>query len=242
MNTHKIAILSLLTGLLIGQACSPIYYSPNTQNVPLLSGKGDHSVAVSGNGTRIELQAAYAAGEHFGLGLDAGFVRQKDDVEGDGGKGKFGEVQAGYFQNFSEHFIFETYALVGFGDVENHFPSSVIANPATNGQIESSLLRVGLQPAIGYRSRFFEAALSARLANLNFSNTRGSLVFEQTDQAGYLENNKSMWLIEPALTLRGGTDMLKLQIQASLSTNLTNKDFRQDDGQLTIGLVYRPRR
>ncbi len=242
MKTHQLCIVVLFTTTLFSQACSPIYYSPNTQNVPLLSGKGDHSVAVSGNDTRIEIQGAYAAGEHFGLGLDAGFVRQKDDEEGDGGKGKFGEVQAGYFQNFSEHFIFETYVLLGFGTVENHFPSTITANPTTNGKIESNLLRVGLQPAIGYRSRFFEAALSARLVNLNFSNARGSLIFEQIAQTTYLENNKSLWLIEPALTLRGGTDMLKLQIQANLSANLTNKDFQQDNGQLTIGLVYRPRR
>ncbi len=203
MVMRKFILILLLAGLLFSQACNPIYYSPNTQNVPLLSGRGDHSVGVSGNDTHIEIQAAYAANDHFGLGLDAGFVKQKDDDEGDGGKGKFGEVQAGYFTNFSEHFVFETYALLGFGSVENHFPSTLAFNPNTDGRIESNLLRVGLQPAIGYRSRFFEAAVSARLANLNFSNARGSLIFDQLDQAGYLENNKSMWLIEPALTLRG---------------------------------------
>ncbi len=90
--------------------------------------------------------------------------------------------------------------------------------------------------------RYVVSAVSSRLANLNYGDADGSLVFEQLRQADYLENNKSLWLLEPALTLRGGTDFLKLQIQVSHSFNLTNSDFRQDDGQLTVGLVYRPKR
>ncbi|MEO6758193.1 MAG: hypothetical protein ABIO24_01985, partial [Saprospiraceae bacterium] len=112
----------------------------------------------------------------------------------------------------------------------------------TDGQIDSKLLRIGIQPAIGYRSRFFEAAVSSRLVSLNYSGTSGSLVFDGLRQADYLENNKSLWLAEPALTLRAGTDFLKFQVQFSHSFNLSNADFRQDEDQLTIGLIYRPKR
>ena len=79
MTTNKLFGGLLLAGLFISHACNPIYYSPNTQNVPLLAGKGDYSVAVSGNGNRGEVSAAYAVGEHFGLGVDGGFVKQKDN-------------------------------------------------------------------------------------------------------------------------------------------------------------------
>jgi len=242
MSTSPRFSFALAVGLVLSQGCTPIYYSPNTQNVPLLRGKGDHSVSVTGNDTRGELQAAYAVGNRLALGVTGGRFRQKDNASGDGGSGTFGEVAVGYFQNISEHVVFETYGLVGVGSVENHFPSSVAANPGTDGKIASDLMRFGVQPALGYRGRLFEAAISTRVASLNYSNASGGLVFDRQAQVGYLASNNRLWLVEPALTLRGGARFLKLQLQIGRSVNLTNADFRQDKSHATLGIVYRPRR
>ena len=233
---------ALLVGVVVTQGCNPIYYSPSTQLVPLLSGKGDHSVAVAANNTRGELQAAYAVGDQFALGVNGGRFRQKDNTSGDGGSGTFGEVAVGYFQNISTHVVFETYGLYGMGSVENHFKSSVAANPGTDGKISSDLTRFGVQPALGYRGRLFEAAISTRIASLNYSNPHGTLVFDRQNQVSYLNSNNQMWLVEPALTLRAGAQFLKLQLQVGRSVNLTNSDFRQDKSHATLGIVYRPSR
>ena len=233
---------ALLLGVVVTQACNPIYYSPNTQLVPLLSGKGDHSIAIAGNNTRGELQAAYAVGNQFALGVTGGRFRQKDNSSGDGGSGTFGEVAVGYFQNITDHVVFEAYGLYGMGNVENHFKSSVAANPGTDGKIAADLTRFGVQPALGYRGKLFEAAISARVASLSYSNPQGTLVFDRLNQANYLKSNDQMWLAEPALTLRAGAQFLKLQLQIGRSVNLTNSDFRQDKSHATIGIVYRPSR
>ena len=242
MTTHVLPRFALVLGAMLSSACTPIYYSPNTQNVPLLRGKGDHIVSITGNDTRGELQAAYAIAKQVALGVTGGRYRQADNASRDGGSGSFGELAIGFFHNVSEHVVFETYGLVGAGSVENHFASSVAANPGTDGKIAIDLTRVGVQPALGYRGRRFEAAVSTRIASLNYSNPQGSLVFDRTAQVGYVNSNKQLWLVEPALTIRGGASFLRVQLQVGRSVNLTNSDFRQDKSHATVGIVYRPRR
>ncbi len=242
MKTFAHFRFPFVVGVVLIQGCNPIYYSPNTQNVPLLRGKKDHSIAIAGNNTRGELQAAYAVSDRVALGVNGGRFSQKDNSNGDGGSGSFGEVAVGYFQNVSERVVFETYGLFGMGNVENHFKSSVAANPGTDGKIASDLVRFGVQPSLGYRHPVFEAAISTRVANLNYSNAKGSLVFDRVAQVTYLNNNNQLWLVEPALTVRAGARFLKVQIQIGRSVNLTNGDFRQDKSHATIGIVYRPSR
>jgi len=99
-------------------------------------------------------------------------------------------------------------------------------------------MRFGIQPSFGYKSRYFSAAVSSRFVNLNYSNIKGDLIFAEENQVDYLNANKSNFLIEPALTLRGGLDKIKLQVQIGSSINLSNDDFRQDNNYVTIGLNF----
>lgn len=219
-------------------ACNPIYYSPNTHNVPMLKAKGDVRIALHGNGDRLEASTAFAVDNNVGLTLDGGVFFPADDEQGDGGKGQFIQVGAGYFKPITDHVVFETYGLFGYGKVENHFPSTLDSFSQTTGVLNTNLARYGIQPSIGYTSRFFDIAFSTRLCGLSYFNTGGSLIFNNTDQVRYIEEQKAQFLIEPALTIRGGFDYLKLQLQLGSSINLTNKDFSQDNGHLTVGLLY----
>ena len=102
--------------------CSPKYYAPNTHNVPLLDQKGEGVTSfVIGEG-RAELQGAYAVSGSVALMLNAASLNPKDDEEGDGGKGGLLEIGVGYYHTLSKNVVFETYGLLGRGDVENHFP------------------------------------------------------------------------------------------------------------------------
>lgn len=219
--------------------CSPLFYTPNTQNVPLISEKGDNKLSVAGNGNQVELQGAYGITDAFAVQANGGwFVPRKED-NGNGGSGNFFELGAGYYTPVMDHFIFETYGLIGFGSMKNNFPSTQESNPESRGDISANAFRIGIQPNFGYKSKHFEVALSSRIVNLMYNNIKGDLIFGGENQIEYLEENKSNFLIEPAITLRGGLENIKLQLQYGYSFNLSNKDFRQDNSLFTLGISYK---
>lgn len=219
--------------------CSPKYYSPNTQNVPLLSQKGELNLTAAGNSNQVEFQGAYAITNSFAVQANGGLFNPKDQDNGDGGSGKFIEIGAGYYNPISEKIIFELYGLAGSGSVENDLRSRATSNPTTTGKISADIFRFGIQPNIGFKSKYFTAALSSRIVNLRYSNIDGSLIYDGADQENYLRDNNSNFLIEPALTIRGGVDLIKVQFQIGHSFNLSNSTFRQDNTYATIGLNFR---
>ena len=86
---------------------------------------------------------------------------------------------------------------------ENHLPSTSVDYPNTKGNISANMFRIGIQPNFGYKSKYFTAALSARIANLSYSKIEGDLIFDKVDQVSYLKDNASQFLLEPALTVTG---------------------------------------
>ena len=224
--------------VLLFSGCSPKYYAPNTHNVPLLQQKGEGVISFAAGEGRAELQGAYAVTSNVGLMLNTAFLDPEDDEDGDGGKGQLFEVGLGYYRGLSKKILFETYGLVGVGDVENHFPSTLADNPSTTGKIESKLFRYGIQSALGFKSKYFDVSVSTRITRLNFSDISGSLVFSGEDQVEYLQRENTHLLVEPAVTLRTGYDFLKLQVQLGNTFNLSNSDFRQYEGHFTIGIGY----
>ena len=130
------------------------------------------------------------------------------------------EVGGGYFTPISENFVFEAYGIVGIGTMENHFPASSGTNSESKGDISANVLRFGIQP------------------NFMYSNIDGDLIFNSENQIDYLNDNKSNFLLEPAITVRGGLEKFKLQLQYGYSYNLSNSDFQQDNSYLTVGLNY----
>jgi hypothetical protein len=224
---------------LVLSACNPIYYSPSTQNVPLLAERGDLRGAVVAGEARIEGQAAFAVTSSIGVQLSAANYEPEDLENGDGGSGSFVEGGVGYFGQRGGRLRWEVYGLLAAGSFENHRPSSVSGNPGTTGNIEGDLTRFGIQPAVGLVWSHFEMVGSTRLAAIRYSNVAGSFRYQQRDQVQRLQEEDSYLLLEPALTLRGGFPRVMLQIQIARSFNLTESDFEQDDGLLTIAIVGR---
>ena len=233
--------LKLLTFVAVGigfASCNPKFYSPNTQNVPLISEMGETNLTLSGNGNQVEFQGAYGITENITIKANGGLFIPKNIDNGDGGSGKFIEVGGGYYKPITENWIFETYGIVGLGTVENHFPSSKASNPGTNGDVSASILRIGIQPNFGYKSQYFSAAVSSRIVNLSYNNIKGDLIYGGQSQMDYLKDNSSNFLIEPALTIKGGLEKVKLQVQYGYSLNLSNNNFNQDKSFFTIGLNF----
>lgn len=234
-NFGKWTFLVIACGLV---SCSPKFYTPNTQNVPLISEKGESNLTLSGNGNQVEFQGAYGLTNHIAIKANGGLFIPSNLDNGNGGSGKFLEFGAGYFNPLSEHWVFETYGIAGFGSFENHLPSTRDVYPLTNGDISAKLFRVGIQPNFGFKSKYFSAALSSRFVNLSYSNIKGDLIYDNESQTNYLKNNSYNFLIEPALTIRGGFEKVKLQVQYGYSLNLSHSNFRQDNSFLTVGLNF----
>lgn len=226
-----LALVFLMAG------CNPKFYSPNTQNVPLISEKGETNLTLSGNANQVEFQGAYGVTDAFAIQANGGLFIPSDLENGNGGSGKFFETGGGYYRPVADNFVFETYGLIGFGNVENHFPNSD-GNSNLGGDVSANILRFGIQPNFGYKSKYFSAAVSTRLVNLMYNNIDGDLIFDGENQMDYLKSNNSNFMFEPALTLRGGFEKLKLQVQFGYSLNLSNTDFRQDKSTLTVGLNF----
>ena len=64
-------------------SCSPIYYTPNTQNVPLISQKGETNLTLSGNANQIEFQGAYGIAENIAIKANGGLFIPSDLDNGD---------------------------------------------------------------------------------------------------------------------------------------------------------------
>jgi hypothetical protein len=239
MTTRSVRGAVTLAAALALAACNPTYYSPNTQKVPLLTGRGDLTGTLALGGGRVEAHGAYALTNSVGVQANVGKYAPDDLDNGDGGSGDFVEGGIGYFGPLGQRLRWEVFGLIAAGSFENHRPSSIAGNPGTTGDISASLLRLAVQPAVGLRSRYFEVAASTKLSRIVYSDVDGSFRFQNQDQVQRLRENDSYVVVEPALTVRGGLPRVKLQIQLERSFNLTESDFLQDDGMLTLGLILR---
>ncbi|MBC7777913.1 MAG: hypothetical protein H7246_20940 [Phycisphaerae bacterium] len=235
---NKFLNLCIAISLFLSIGCSPKYYVPNTQNVPMVSAQGQTNLSVAGNGNQVEFQGAYGINDALALQINGGLVIPQEEDNGNGGSGKLIEGGLGYYSNINAGLLFDVYALIGFGSMKNDFPTTVPTYPNTTGKISAKMVRLGLQPSISYHQKYFSISGSARISSLSYNNVEGSLIFEDVDQVRYLEDNKSNFMIEPALTLRGGLEKLKVQIQLAKSFNLSNSSFKQDDTLLSVGLNF----
>ena len=229
-----------LASFLILAACAPKYYSSNTQNVPLLTHEGEASASASINpgANRVDVRAARAF-THLGVQINGALYFPRDDDSGNGGHGGLFETGLGYYAPLPHRFVFETYGLAALGTVQNHFET---ANPS--GRLNANLVRIALQPALGYKHRYFEAAVSSRVGMLTYFNVDGSLARNGESEAEYLRDHRVQFLAEPAVTVRAGSDVVKAEAQVGWSVNLGDDEFPQDKNWASLGLVYyfNPRR
>lgn len=224
-------IFLLICTPLIG--CSPVYYVPNTQNVPVIKEKGQTNISFNINESEstegIEFQGAYGLTDKIALQFNADWVKSSDETSN--GSGYLFEIGPGYYKNLSKKFVFETYGLLGLGRLEYE------ENNTNYQNINANFFRIGVQPSISFASKYFIASLSSRFSNLNYNSVNGNYY-----DVEYLKANNSQWLFEPALTLQLGFENVKLQLQYQHSVNLTDPNFIQDFELFSIGLKvnFRP--
>ena len=84
----------------------------------------------------------------------------------------------------------------------------------------------------------FDIALSSGFSRLNFRKIDKSVDPNSMyyDDLVELEGTKTSFLFEPALTVRGGWESVKLQLQYLFSFNMTNKYLNFEPGKFSIGI------
>src|SRR5690606_38616650 len=93
-----------------------------------------------------------------------------------------------------------------------------------------------IQPSFGFSSRYFDIALTPRVAYLAYT-SKDDFKFvqdgDQLDPIQYFNKNDKQFLFEPGITIRGGIPVVKLELQYSHSTlgeplsdyTVVNSDF-----------------
>ncbi|MCU0388510.1 MAG: hypothetical protein MUE71_07885 [Chitinophagaceae bacterium] len=213
------------------QACNPVLYSNVGQNVPMLKSKGDfagslgYAISVGDNptdGEGLSLQAAYAFSEKWG-GILTFYTMsnmgapEQDEWKSNGNYLELGGGRYGVLKNGK--WAWEIYGGLGYYDINNkqemNYCNVTIAKPF-------------LQPSFGFTSRYFDAAITPRVGYLLYASKDYSRLSEtphyQIEQ--YFKDNNQKFVFEPGITLRGGFEQVKLQLQYNFSTfNVHYDDF-----------------
>ena len=237
---NRLSIYSaIVTGTLLS-GCSHYYYLPNSPNIPLLTEKGDWRASVAGyqgggggsNIPGIEIQGSYAVGKKVGLMASVQAVNKSDGT--DYGKGSYFDLGAGYYQtNKSKHLVFEVYGVMGVGHAENGF-----SNLATS---KANFTKIYIQPIFGYKSKYFDAGITWRLASQHFSAIQfsGALDSFELDRLNAMQAQPNSFLSEPGFVLRAGVENFKIQMQVGYSYNTTRSYtiYNEVLGGGSIGII-----
>ncbi len=231
----KIKILKIcIIGILFSFTnCVHYYYAPNAHNVPLLKEKGDTklTLAISGGDEFTGFEAQFATAVSEKIGVMGNFIHASGESDSDrdaeSGSGYLFEVGAGYFKPIGRKFVFETYSGLGIGSATNKY------DPGTS---KVKFTRIFLQPSFGFTTKGFDIALSSRFAGLNYHSIDANS-YDDHDLE-YIRDHKFSVLFEPALTIRGGWEETKFQLQYVISKNLSNPSLSQEKSNLNIGIFF----
>jgi hypothetical protein len=235
------ALASMLAIIIItNSSCTHYYYAPSANNVPLFKEKNEARIQAqlsSGNNySGFDIQSAYAINNHAAVQLNI-FHASEDDDEYGSGNGTYAEVAGGYYKpSHNKHWIFETYAGIGFGGVKNIYANSSFG---FSQQAKTSVTKFFLQPSFGFTSNHFAMALSSKFSNVKLGVNNSSLTKEY-DEYEYEQLNavkgKSYFFWEPGIMIRGGFKSVQLLLQYTQSVG--NNSLPADDANVSLGIIF----
>jgi hypothetical protein len=243
-------IISIIMGVyLLSAGCSfpHYYYSPNVQNVPLFKEKGEFSGNLAGSlgavDPGLEIQASFALPGHIALMTNymAGGTDNSSASYNDYSKNRYFEGGIGFYVPFKEIGVFELYTGYGQGSQEHVFAykeyqGQWIWSWIADGNADLSYSKFFIQPNIGLKTNWVDAALSVRLSALNFNEINVYNTVHRLQELNSLQQNNTPWLIEPALTCRLGKGSLKGQMQIVFSNDLSGSELNFEHLRFNIGI------
>jgi hypothetical protein len=249
----KIKLYLILSLAIFIKACSPVYYVPNTANIPLFKEKNE--IQVSGyigateHTDNLGVNAAYSISNNIGIMVNAHYYDGGDDasaqyqydpsiINRDYNPKRFAqmiEAGVGFFKPISRDssIIFETYVGAGYYD------ANVALNSAQS--ISYSINRLFIQPSLGYRHKYVEIAFGVRIAQISFNRVIPSTVFlETTEPMERFNSLDNKTLVEPSISVRAGSETVKLQLQFIGATVINSSEVSPIDGGLiSLGIHFK---
>jgi len=240
MHRMTIQLLALAVGTLsiLLQACNTAYV-PNTVNVPLMRNANEARIYAD---PKINVQASYAITNEIGVMASAHIVTERTNDSNAAviqrGSGSQYEAGIGYQKMLMQNVI-TSGDLVGEVYVGGGFGSLRFDNVADNKSYEVSATKIFLQPSLGFSHQYIEVAFTPRVVALMY----GEPTTQYTDAELDIKElpNRSMpmhWFIEPAITVRGGIQEVKLQFQIGQSFQLSSTALAHEKLILVVGASF----
>ena len=223
------------------------YYIPNVQNVPLFN-KSDEFTGLAAFSSGLvdncaEFQAGYSFTGHVALIANymTGGNNHSTQTYEDFSKLHYFEGALGYYKSFSNIGVFEVYGGYGQGSQHHAFSYTEFYGWTTwttvsDGKADMSFSKIFIQPDIGIKTKWADAAFSCRLTRINFNEIAIYGTTYHLDELNLLQLNNTDWLIEPAITFRAGFEPVKFHLQFVFSRNLTNSDLLFEKFRINLGL------
>lgn len=228
----------LLIGIaLMLSSCAHYYYVATPKNVPLFKEKNEYraNLALGFQGFEVgtvDIQAAYSITDHIAVSANYLNARGGNKSSGDWGAGNYYDVAVGYYKPINNRYIFEVFGGVGTSKQYHQYDEN-------RGVSDLSFTSYFVQPSIGYSLKHFEIALSTTLSHLRFGTINVASVNSNMEPRliNILTNRNSM-LFEPCLTIRGGFDYVKIQMQGMTTSNLSHSNQWTQQFRLSMGLQF----
>ncbi len=246
-SAFSFAVAAILAALL-ASSCGPTLYIPNMINAPLLSEKGDFKAVIGGAGmapdASLDLQGAYALSDNLAVLANGSMMGHRKRVEWAGFRQELLEAGLGAYTAFwpdEKHFNrgrAEVFAGAGAAWSED---GSIYSGRGQYDYYRGNYQRFFLQPSLGIKTRIFDAAISTRLAWVNFSDFRHASGGETLEQGrfGFLTN-------ETVLSLGLGYKYVKVFLQVGSVNPLINRLYYHRvtsgyfDSHFNGGLAFTP--
>jgi hypothetical protein len=247
MKSKIFSVALMMLIILMGCSFPHYYYSPNSQNVPLFKDSNHFSGLIAGSSGVVnkclELQAGYSFQGHMALTGNFMIGGQNNDGDNyqDYSKINYFEGAAGYYNSFGNIGVFELYGGLGRGSQHHVFAYKEYVSGqgwewVPDGSADLMYSRIFVQPDIGIKLKWLEAAVSCRLSSLNFSRINVYNSVHRLDELNTISQNSTPWLLEPAITFRVGGESVKAQVQLVSSNNLSNSRMKFEDFRFNVGL------
>lgn len=250
-------VLWLFTAVLLSQ-CGRVYHAPMNQQVTMFREAGEASVQaaygrISEDGRAADLQAAWAITNRLAMQVNLQAAWGSDDGARTLHGARGGQLSAGlgYYRPLGRYWVVENYAGLGMSYQRHFFPldwfNSLDYISSTYGQGNEAIPRNSefdfrgiyayTQPAIGFRWKYLEAALSTNIQYGNTMFTGSRNVTIENDVIISTKDNHLVFLAEPALTLRLVFPYVKIQTQMILVRELTQSGLRMPTERFSMGIM-----
>lgn len=240
MRLAERQLLISLISLLSLSACAPNYYFNSSQNVNVFGKRGDVHLSVGMDANQGGGSAGYAVTDNIGIiGSLKGFNLEKVVISDSINKGGL------YYDSWMiEPELVLSKRLPLGGTMGSNLAGSLNLGYAFAGGLSLNkdlftlnFNRLALQPAISYSTDHFEVALSARFSKLDY-NLAWKQTSPTTDDYDLRDIGKQPYqFFEPAITIGGGYEFLKLRLQCLVAKKQNDASLRYLSQSLYVSVT-----